>query len=102
MISDTSSLIKSRDTEIWLKDNERYAIIMMYSVNDGSEPRFVRAGPMYADTVKSKINKMIDDAENGKFVSLNSQFIRAENVISIKVDKWKDNNDRKGNGDFDY
>lgn len=93
--------MEERNSKIWFKEDTKYAIVLMYSVGR-SEPRFVRAGPMYPDTVLEKLEKMLNDVEQGRFVCINSQFVNPRNVIGIKVDAWKDMGDRRDAKDGEF
>lgn len=86
--------IDDRANDLWMKEGDKYAIILMYSVNQTSEPRFIRGGPYKSDVVEEKLENMLNDVEQGRFVCLNSQFVNPKNVVIIKKDKWKAKADR--------
>lgn len=85
-----------RPNDLWLKDDMQYAITMMFTTNSPSEtkPRFITGGPYKMDTVVKRLKELLNSAEQERFVCLNSQFINPKNVISIKVQKWKDKEER--------
>ena len=85
-----------RQNDLWKRDNkdEKYAIILMYSVNDTSEPRFITAGPYKFDTANEKLEKLLNGVEQGRFVCISSHFVNPKNVICIKKDIWKGKNSR--------
>ena len=85
-----------RQNDLWFKedDDTQYALIVMFSVNQTSEPRFVTAGPMKAPTVVARAEAMLNAVEQGRYVCISSHFINPKNVICIKVDKWKSKSDR--------
>lgn len=93
--------IDDRPNDLWMQEGDKYAIIMMYSVNETSEPRFIRGGPYKPETANEKLDGMLNDAEQGRYVCLNSQFVNPNNIISIKVDRWKGKTDRNNSdGNF--
>lgn len=91
----TETTLNDRYNDLWLDDEgQKYAIILMYSVNQTSEPRFVRGGPYKSSVCEKKIEAMLNEWENGRAVCLNSHFINPKNIICIKADVWKSKNDR--------
>ena len=87
--------LSERDAGLLFKEDSKYTIILMYSVGENMGPSFIRAGPMLPEIVTQKVEKMLNDIEQGRFVCINSQFVKADRVIGIKVDVWKDNADRR-------
>lgn len=83
-----------RNHDLWMKEDQQYAIILMYSVNESSEPRFISGGPFKPSTVLKRLEDMLNDAEQERFVCINSHFINSKNIICVKVDRWKDKNAR--------
>ena len=98
--------LEERGTGLWFKDetkfpDTKYAIVLMYSAGR-NDPRFVREGPLNPETVMEKVEKMLNDAEQGRYVNLNSQFINPDSIIGFKVDVWKTDTKRGDYGYYDY
>lgn len=87
--------------DLWFKDdeNQKYAIIIMYSVGNGT-PRFVSSSAMYRETVERRIAEMHTAFRNGDLVCLNSHFINPRYIISIKVDLWKERSGNRFDGEY--
>ena len=94
--------LSERDAGLWFREDSKYAIVLMYSVGENMGPKFIRAGPMLPETVTQKVEKMLNDIEQGRFVCINSQFVKADRVIGIKVDVWKDSTDRRSDDGGQY
>lgn len=93
--------LDERNNDVWFKDNnvdEKYVIVIMYSTTGESAPRFITSTPMFKDTTKAKLERMINDWEQGRAVCLNAHFVNPNNIITIKMDVFK--RDRK-RGDYD-
>ena len=87
--------LEERNHDLWRPiSGQYYAIIMMYSVNDTSEPRFITSNQLKYDTALDKLEKMLNDWEQERVVCLNSHFVNPDRIICIKVDKWKDKGSR--------
>ena len=87
--------LDERNHDIWKPiDGQYYAIILMYSVNNTSEPRFVASDKLRYNTAMDKLEGLLNDWEQERAVCLNSHFINPKNIICIKLDKWKDKNGR--------
>ena len=86
--------IEERHHDIWFRNDEsqKYVIVIMYRTND-TEPRFVTSSAMSSDKVLPKVEAMLNDFDNKRMVCLNAHFINPANIISIKVDLYKE---RKG------
>ena len=91
-----------RNHDVCFRKNEdqRYAIVIMYSVGAGLQPRYVTSQPLKSDTVYPKLQKILNDVEQERMVCLNSHFLNPKNIISVKVDLFKDKFGNKNN-EFD-
>lgn len=86
--------LNERQNDLWFKGEDMYAIVLMYSVNEQSEPRFVTGGPYRADQCQERLEAMLNAVEQERFVCVSSHFVHPKNVICIRVAKWKDKKDR--------
>lgn len=87
--------LDERNHDIWKPiEGQYYAIILMYSVNNTSEPRFIASNQLKYDTAMKRLETMLNDWEQERVVCLNSHFINPKNIICIKLDKWKDKSNR--------
>lgn len=73
------------------KDEEqKYAIVIMYEVTGDMPPKFITSQALSRESVYPKLEKMLNDWEQGRVVCLNSHFINPKKIISIKVDLFKE------------
>ena len=93
--------LNERAHDLWMNEDDSYAIIVMHTVNQSSEPRFITGGPYKMHTVESKLEDILNSVEQERFVCINSHFINPHNIVCVKVDRWKGKNQRvKFDGEF--
>ncbi len=85
-----------RQNDIWLRKdkNVKYAVILMYRSTD-SEVKWITKGPLEGETAVKMIEDMLNMLEDDRYVCLNSQFVNPHDVITVKLDLWKDKEDRR-------
>ena len=84
--------MEERQNDLWKRndDEQLYVVIMMYSVNDTSEPRFIASQSMKWETAVKKLEAMLNAWEQERAVCLNSHFVNPKNIIMIRLDLWKE------------
>lgn len=96
--------IDDRNNDLWVSeddDNRLYALQIMYSTGGYDKPRIITAGPYKSETVRGKLEYLLNDFEQGRYACLNSHFVNPKYVILVRVNRWKDKTEREyQNGEF--
>ena len=96
--------MEERQNDLW-DDNRTdtmYVVIMMYSISDSAQPRFITSQKMKYETAVKKMEDMLNAQEQGRMVCLKSHFVNPNNIICIKLDVWKEKSTSKFNSGYFY
>ena len=86
-------LMDERNNDLWCRDgSKKFAVIILYTPRNSSELKFITSGPYNDDKSKEIMANLINDAEQGRYVCLNSQFVNPDCISVIKRDIWKEKN----------